>query len=308
MGDRETMIQELEGVTPESPAPDQTPATPETGIEYYLGDKSSRLPEAAEFNFKHNGQMSRVPVSKLINNFRQASHLESKYKDISDKYGMYEKEVGDLDAWKKMKSEMAPYQQLQKWSLENPDAWNYIWDSYQKSQNGLLTPQNGNGEGQPSLQTDALHKTISELREQIQGLSSWREERMKADQDAELQAEMQKIENEASEYGKKLEKYGIKLDEVDEDGISLKGRILKFAADNGINKFEIAAKTYLSDTLIEKATQLGRQDGVKGVRGDVAAGIVSRSGVPVKGQAPKVDVSKMSPEQKKEAALAELIA
>jgi hypothetical protein len=299
--DRETMISELEG-SPEVQAPESTPASPETGIEYFLGDKSSRIPEEAEFHIKHNGQMARIPASKLINTYRQASHLESKYKDISDKYGAYEKKVGPLEEWEKRSSALAPYEQLQKWSVENPDAWQHIWDSYQKAQNGLL-PQS---EGQPSLQTDAFHKTISELREQLGELRSWKEERTKAEQDQALQSEMQKIEGEAQEFAKKIEKYGIKLDEQDEEGISLKGRILKFASDNGIGSFEIAAKTYLNDTLLEKALQMGRQEGVKGVKGDVSAGIVSRSGVPQRGQAPQVDVRKMSEEDRRSAALREL--
>lgn len=301
--DRDAMVAELEGA-PEASTPEPTPAAPETGIEYFLGEQSNRLPETAEFHLKHNGQMARIPVSKLVNNYRQSAHLESKYKDISDKYGQYEKKVGPLEEWEKRSSELAPYEQLQKWSLEHPDAWNHIWDSYQKAQNGLMPTGQ---EGQPSLQTDALHKTISELRDQLGELKSWKEERTQAEQAQELQSEKQRIETEAQEYGKKLEKYGIKLDELDEDGISLKGRIYQFAAENGIGKFEVAAKAYLNDTLLERAMSNGRQEGVKGVKGDAAAGIVSRSGVPVKGQAPQVDIRKMSETDRRSAALAELI-
>jgi len=302
--DNEQMIAELEGGEPQTEASDQTPAAPETpGFDYYLGDKANRIPESAEFSFKHNGQLARVPATKLVNNYRQTAHLEAKLKDLNDKYSTYEKEVGDLDSWRKQRDEFSKYDSLQKWSTENPDAWNRIWEGYQKAQNGIMPQDQAQTSG---IEAEALNRTISELRNQVGELSSWKQERDAKDQEAALQGEIEKIESEATEYAKKVGKYGIELDAPDEEGISLKGRILKFAADNGIGKFSIAADTYLNDTLLEKATQMGRQEGVKGVKGDVAAGIVSRSGIPPQGQDQKVDVSRMSEDERRNAALQEL--
>lgn len=303
--DLEKMTAELEsGGEPQTEAPvEQAPAPQETGIEYYLGEKQSRLPETAEFAFKHNGQLARVPANKLINNYRQTAHLEAKLQEMKEKFKPYEEKIGDLSAWEKKQQALEKYRQIQEWSEKNPDQWNRIWNGYEKAQNGLL-PE---GESQ-AFNSDALNQTISELRQQIQDLSSWKEERSRAEEDAKLQEAISQIEQEAKSFAEKYQKFGIDLDEVDEDGVTLKGRILKFGADNGLGRFEVAALSYLNDTLLERATAMGRQEGVKGAKGDVAAGILSRSGVPPvdKGQT-QPDIRKMDENQRREAALAELI-
>lgn len=309
MADYETMVSELDAgdATPDPSTTDQTPVgQPETtpGFDYYVGDKANRIPEAAEFSFKHNGQLARVPATKLVNNYRQTSHLEAKLKEMNDRYSAYEKEVGPLDEWTKRRDELGKYEQLQKWSQENPDQWQRIWEGYERAQNGL--PPQATGEAGP--QFDHLHKVISGLKEEIGGLNTWKQEREAADLQTRTDNEVGKIEEEAINFGKTYEKYGISLDEVNEDGISLKGQIIKFAVDNKIGSFDVAASAYLRDTLIEKAAQYGRQESVKGLKGDASAGIIDRSGVPPQGQVKPVDVRGMSEDQRKDAALAEMSA
>lgn len=306
------MIAELEGAqAPESTQ--STPATPETSVpsvstdvfEYFLGDKASKLPSNAEFAIKHAGQVQRIPASKLINNYRQSAHLETKLKELTGKLPEYEKKAGLADTYEKRIKEMEKYEQLQKWSEENPEQFQYVWDSLQKSRDGLL---NTDPNAQPGIVPDALHKTIQELRRELGDLKTWKTSREEQEHASAVESEMGLIENEINDFGKKYEKYGVKLDEVDEEGISLRGRILKFAADNKVPQFEAAALMVLKDTLFERAGQMARQETLKSAKGDVAAGVLSRSSIPNQGQGAKVDVKKLSAEDRRKAALEELTA
>lgn len=303
--DYEQITAELEGGgEPQTPEPVATPepAAPDPAFDYYLGDKANQLPQSAEFAIKHNGQLQRVPATKLVNNYRQTAHLESKLKELSDKYGQYEQKVGPLDEWEKKQQELSKFEALQKWSVENPDQFQQVWSGYERGQNGLPATDDGNP------QFEALNRTINQLRSELGEVKEWKSAREKAEEEANIETQMQKIDEEAAEFSEQYKKYGISLDSVDEEGISLRGRILNHAVEEGFKSFKSAAKSYLHDTLLEKAAQMGRQDGVKGMRGDVNAGIVNRTVNPPQGQSPAVDVRKMSEEDRLKSAVAELAA
>lgn len=316
--DREKIMAELEAgdeSAPETSAP-QTPAQPETAqpqvtgdsFEYFVGNQASKVPGTAEFAIKHNGQLVRVPASKLVNNYRQSAHLETKLKELSEKYGAYEKSVGPLDAWQKRQEEMGKYEKLQQWSEAHPNEFQELWSGLDRARKGLYTPkaaEEGAPQGGPDF--ERLNTIINEQAARIEKAEKFMEQYGQEKYEATVASEEKKIDEEVEKFNTKYSKFGLKLDEVDEEGYTLRGRILKHALDNQIHQFEVAAISFLGDTLLDRAQSAARTEAVKGAKGDVAAGIVSRSSIP-NGQSAKVDARKMSAEDRRKAALEELTA
>ena len=298
--------EELEGgeTQPETPAAPEPGVTPVEQFEYYLGDKASNMPANAEFSFKHNGEMMRIPTSKLINNFRSGSHLEEKLKAVSqrnEELTKYETEIGDF---RKRESEIEDYKKLQEWSLANPAQFKYLWNNL----NGGAPPVPGQTPGEATNpHIEGLTSMVTELRTELGEIKQWKAERAAMDHEEKIVADQKVVGEEALAFQEKFLKANeMSLDDINDQGISLKGQIMKYALDNNIPSFEVAGLGLLSGTLLERATVRGRTEAMKSVKGDAAAGIVSRVSTPGNGQS-EVDVRRMDPDSRREMATAALL-
>lgn len=276
-------------------------------FEYYLGGKPSKLPGNAEFSFKHGEKASKIPVSQLINAYREFTHLKPKFQQLTEQEKKLQAQMGDLEAFNKKKEALAPFEKLQEWSLKRPDAFEFVMKHMKLDENGLLT-LDPSASSPISPQNDGLNSVISALRDEIGGLKSWKETWEKEQAQVREQKEMSAIDEETKGLQSYLKDKGfdVDLDEQDENGISLRARIYKHGAENGIERVKAAALDYLADTLFDKAVQRGRTEAVKGVKGDAKAGIISRSSTPQNGEKPPIDVRRMNPQDRMNAALAEL--
>jgi len=292
--------EELGGETAATPeVKTETPATVEE-LEYFLGDKANKLPSTAEFAVKHNGQIVRAPLDKLVTAYRERSHLDDKFKKFNTERQEFDaraKEFGDVE---QTKADLADLQALNDWSLElqktNPNAYNHLMGTIEQIKTGTW------GEGQENTVNTALLKEIDGLKSQVTDLGKFKT-------DFEEQQE-QKLNKEAlSETQMKAKEFQelfpeIKLDEKDQDGVTLESRIINQGAELGFEDFTSAAKVILHDQIAEALLQRGRNEVVKGIKGDHKAGIVGRTSTPQVGQG-QVDVSKLGEEEKRDAALAE---
>lgn len=300
------MVAELEGASSEGQIAEPSPVSaPERSqieeFEYLLGEKASRLPANAEFSLKNDGRIDKIPLSKIINGYRELTSLKPKYQQLTGVEKKWAEERGQYD---KSLKELEPFKKLQEWSLKRPDAFEFVMKHMKLDENGLLTLSE---DARAPGVNEGLNSVISDLKNQVSQLSEWKSGWEKQQEEARLQNEDREVSKETEELVDYLKQKGIEidLDEKDESGISLRGRIYKYGADNHIASVKAAALSYLSDTLLDKAMQRGRSEAVKGVRGDARAGIISRSSTPTNGQSKPIDVRRMTPEQRMRAALAE---
>lgn len=263
--------QEAQPASEPSQAPQgQTPA--ETAyLEAIYEGKTSRLPLSAEFMINENGQVQRIPANKLINGYRQVSHLQREQKKFKEERSKWEQDNQGYDALKKH------YGEIDNWARQNPDQWTKLQELYSKRDSLLVEGENPQGQ-----LIEKFNTTIKGLEDRLSKYENMYKQSEDQKAVSEVQTEMDSFKKEFS---------GINLDEQDEDGISLKSQILKYGADNGYPTFRAAALDYkfpdgtpLLTKLLETAREQSRNAAVKGAKQDFKNGVVARSSTPATGQ------------------------
>lgn len=277
-------------------APQEAPQAVEE-IEYYLGGKGSKLPINAEFAFTENGKTSKAPLSTILNHYRQRSNLDRESKEFKTARESWENERKAFEQRFGNNPELLEQAlQVQKWSLENGEAFNKIWEAVQSgTTDKMVAIQDANPELAAELQ--GLRKELQELR----GFKQTFEQRQ---EEAENEEAAKEVRAEAEEWQKAYPEF--KLDDKDENGQDLYSRILLHGVENHIPKFSLAAQDFLGTKLTDALLSRARQDAVKGIKQEKQQGIVSRSSTPQSGKGPEVDPTKMSWSEANNAAKAEL--
>lgn len=265
-------------------------------------DQVYKIPLNHEIPIKHNGQIVKAPFEKVLNAFRKRSFLDDETKAFKTQKEEFDQQRSQYENFEELNKK---YGEIQKWSEENPDQWQSLWDLYQKRDTALLgTQTEGGNEGAISPQVQQL---LENMQDQIRTLSQEREERLKMEQERAIDEDVKNVESEIANfketYGKK---YGINLEEADESGITLQSRILQFGIDKGYQDFETAATMYLRDTLLDTAQQVARNEAVKNIQQDRKSGILGRSDTPGSSAETNIDPTKLSDEKREQMALAEL--
>lgn len=285
-----------------APAPTgQNPATtPQEFLEYFVGASQSKLPLTSEFSFKHGGEQVRVPAAKLLNSYRAAATLEGKLKEQEGKFSTTQKEFETLKA---NATSLEEYKALQAWSQDletkDPAAFKHLIGTIEAIKGGTWQGDN------PAV--SSMSKTIAELTNKLNGMETWKSDWEKQQQETQVAKDQEEVLAEKNTLQKELKEkgYNVNLDEADELGVTLFHKIIKFGLDEGLTKdFKTPAMVYLKDTLLDQAKGLGREEAMKGFKGDVKAGVLSRSSQPFNGQS-KVDPRKMGDRETLDAAIAE---
>lgn len=276
--------------TPEQPA--QEAPTAEEMLDLSLGGKAYKIPVSTEVPFKHNGTIQKVPFSKLLNQYRQSDHLESKMGEYKRMKEEIEKERGDLNSYNMQRQK---YDAIQKWSEENPQAWDSLYALWQNREQAL---QQGGEQAALLAEVGQLRNKLNEAFEKI---GSFEQERESSQTEKAVVMVKGQIEGFKKEFPE------IDLDEKDQEGLTVKDRIIAFGVQNNLDDFDTAALKYLKPRLMETILARGRNEAVKGVVRDKKEGIVSRGRTPASpGQSAKeIDPRKMSYEDLNAAAKAE---
>lgn len=292
MEDINAAIAEYEGLSQgEQPQNEAQQVSDEPMYEIPYGDQVYKLPLSHELPIKHNGQVIKAPLEKVLNAFRERQHL-------SDKFSAFNKEREEFEAAKAALGDMnqlSELQKIQQWSQESPEEFERFWEMYQNRDNYL---KQGDESGMITAELQSLRSTIKQQQDAIQQLMSGHEEQQTA---AEIQEVEQEIDAFKSQYG---EKYGIKLEETDEEGLSLQARIIKHGIDNNIDSFKLAAFDFLEDRLFTTAQQEGRREVADKIKQDRRAGIIGRSATPTTGET-NLDPLKMNEDELMNSALSE---
>lgn len=295
-------LAEFQGATQGEQDGTQETEGQEEAVEYFelpYNGNNIRLPMNHEIPIPNEGGIQNVQLSTLLNKYRLASHLENKQKEWKEKMTTFEQEQAEFGNWKELHNK---YGAIQKWSEEEPDQWQALWDLYQNKDIHLAGDQ----------QNNALLQEINNLRNELGGLKEFQQSVMSEREEAEVNSQVDSVNSEIASF--KEEFSHINLDETDLDGISLRGNILKFGAEGNYPNFRAAALDYkfpdgtpLLTKLIDTVKREGRNEAVKAVKQDNRNGILSRSSTPNLGQGQNVDVRRLSSDDRDDMALNELL-
>ena len=289
--DTNALQQEFEGMVSGESAQEPETQTPEQQIEMIelaLGEQTHKIPLNAEFPVKHNGQIHKTPLEKLMTAWRERSHYDDKFKGLKEERAKFDEERGEYEQFQELKKK---YGDIQSWSEANPDQWGALWDMFQNRDQHLSQTQGDNYTAQE----------IASLREELSGLkqvaSKYEEMMQKSQEKEDIESVNQEIEAFRKEFP------DIDLGEKDMDGIPLQDNIINFGIKNNLPDFESAALKFLKSRLVQTAEMRGRKDTVEKVKRDHSEGVVGRSNTPFTGK--EVDPRKLEGDELKEAALAE---
>lgn len=259
-------------------------------LELPVGKDVYKIPLTTEVPFKHNGQIQKVPFSQLLNRYRQENHLETKTEELKRLKQEVESSRGDLESFNALQ---AKYGAIQEWSEKNPEQWEKLWTLFQDREKALSVGDYNPLDGK----IQSLEAKLQEAMEFINGSKKSAEESQK---EQDLAAVKKDIETFKADFPE------INLDEKDEEGVSLKSKIILFGVENDIPEFEAAALKYLKPKLLEVAGLRARKQAVDGIKKDTQQGVISRTSKP-SGQGSEVDPRKMNGAEVLERARAEYL-
>ena len=210
--------------------------------------------------------------------------------------GDYNQKLAEIDKRNKefdsRQTELDKYAQLQKWSEDNPDLFNWVWSNYEnrdklglQHQLGMVGQPQGT-EQQPGSATISpqVLEVLNSMKQELGGLREWKSSWEKQQEEAQTEQDIQLIDEQIGEFQKYLDsnfaQAGIKLDSVDEDGLSLQAKIIKYGIDAKLPDFDTAALKYLKDTLVKTAQQQGSSNAVKNIQAQTRNGVIARSNKP----------------------------
>lgn len=300
---------------------EETQVTPATAVgegpqslELAIAGKAQQVPLETEVPVQHNGQLLKVPLSKILNHYRQRADLEGKWQEFKGLKTAFEQERGEYDEFLKKQKELEPYQQLQKWSQDlektNPSGFQYLQNTINKIKNMGISGdsiQAEEGSSIPGIDIQTLNQTLTGLRSQLDGFNAWKNEIETKEQQRQEEKDWQDVQREVEEFRKEFPE--INLDETDPEGTKLWAKIVDWGTQKGYQDFIPAAYAFFGSRLKDTLLQRGRNEAVKGIQKDASKGIVARSSTPFPsedGQSAKVDPKKLSYDQLEEAALAAL--
>lgn len=250
--------------------PDMTDA-----LEFFIGGKPQRIPSNAEIALKHDKEVQRVPLSKMVNGYRQVSHAEAKFAEAAKIKDQFTKTQTEYQKAQETLKGLEQYKALQEWSVglekQNPAGYKLLMETIDRIKNGTLTP-----EGTPDQL--ALNSTITDLRNQLEELRGWKSQFEEQQQREKALEDRKFVDNEIATIKKSFPE--INLDEADENGIRLSTKVENWGADKGYLNFTDAFHAHFRDQIAAILVQRGKNEAVKGIKKDSAEGILARSSTP----------------------------
>lgn len=291
MADQEAidLLDSAMGTAPE--AKPAASATAEEMYDYYLGDKANKLPSSAMFAFKDKGQIQKIPASQVINGYRINQKTSVQNAELLKSKSQWEMSAKELENYKKTEDAIKPYRQLQDWSVEletkNPVGYKYLMDQIDRVKNGTFQATEDKSNG---YDPTALNGTIVDLRNQLKEVLEWKSQFVQEKESQKIQEDQKFVNGEIENLQKQFKE--INLDELDENQIPLKTKVIDFGVSKGFQNFTDAYRAFFFDKLADILVQRGRTEAVNGLKKDNANGIVARSSTPFTGHPIKADNDK----------------
>ncbi len=214
-----------------------------------------------EFEINYKGQLEKVPLSKFKEYAQQGRDYAQRMGDFNKSQLEFEQRQARLA---EREEALKTYAEVDEWAKQNPDKWLAIQDGWQNKGQTQLDP------------TNPLAPIVQSLQSQIQELSGFRKEILSEREQARIKDEDQKLDATISEV--KNQYKDIDFNALDETGITLENRVLKHAAEKGINDFEAAFLQYNKGNLFARAAEKAKEQVGKDLQKSTRAGVVSQSG------------------------------
>lgn len=288
---REDAIATLESVTnPQEQQQPQEAQTQEEMLEYYLGDKMNKLPLSAMAAFKENNKINKVPFSQVINGYRMNAKTSKQNEELLRGKSQWDMTTQELKKYQEQMKSYEPYKQLQEWSqdleMKDPVGFKYLMDTIDRVKNGTYGAGN-----ESQLAPNAVHQTITELRQELMGLKEWKGQFDQMQEQKKVEEDTKFVNGEIQEIKKNFPE--INLDEVDENQISLSTKVINFGIEKGYQNFTDAFRAFFWDKLPAIFANRGKNEAVGSFKKDYSKGILARSSTPMNGHPTKDNKNEM---------------
>lgn len=229
--------------------------------------------------FKHNNKTIKGTRDQLIKWAQMGIDYPTKAQQLNQEKAKWEQQ---RQQWEQ---KYTPYKQIDEWATKNPDQWTRLQQAYQQAQQGL-TPQGSQPQTAAEFQAiQMLNQKIQQLEQKINPI----EENLNS---SKQQAEDQQLDQIVTEIRGKYK--DIDWDTPDDNGKPLEYRVLEFAQENGIKRFDTAFKAYYHDELVQRAEAQAKQNVSKDIQTKTKMGLLGTTSKPTRGVQAVKDVKNKS--------------
>lgn len=229
--------------------------------------------------FKHGGKTIKGTRDQLIKWAQQGIDFPQRAQKLNQEKAQWEQQ---RQQWEQNTSQ---YRQIDEWAAKNPQEWQKIQSAYQQAKQGL-TPQGQ----QPTTHAENLE--IQRLKQQLSELTPLVQNINQEFTTSKQQAEDQQLDQLVTEIRDKYK--DIDWDTPDDNGKPLEYRVLEFAQENGIKRFDTAFKAYYHDELVQRAEAQAKQNVSKDIQTKTKLGFLGSTSTPKRGIQTVKDVKNKS--------------
>jgi hypothetical protein len=179
----------------------------------------------------------------------------------------------EMQRIRELEKNYKPYAEVDAYAKKDPDWWSHVNQSYLDRQKAAQQPQ-----VPQSSNPDDLKSEVLQLREQFNQMMQQTQQRETAEKQMREEQELNaSIESMRKQYPH------IDLNSMGPDGRTLERQILEFAAQNGIQKFDVAFRAFNFDVAQKVAEAKAREAVVKDAKTKVRDGFLGQSSTPKSG-------------------------
>ena len=166
------------------------------------------------------------------------------------------------------------------YAKQNPE-WYDHWQNAYENRNSLAGNSSPDGDDQlDSRLQSILDQKLAPIQEHWQGIEQQKQRDALANEDRELESQIQKIRKEHSD---------IDFDATSpEDGKSLEYKVLEFGSQHGIKDFNVAFKAFYHDQLVTRASERTKDALAKETQANAKKGIIGQRSTPASTATPNM--------------------
>lgn len=218
-------------------------------------EAAAKAAAVEEYKFMHSGREIKGDRAAMLKWASQGYDAPNRIGELSKKLDGYTQKEAQFKEWE------SKYGDVDKYVRENPQWWDFVRSQYEKQ-----------AQEQGSQMPPEMMNKYSELEKKVNELAEYKNSIVMQQEDRAYQTEFTEIQK----------KYP-KVDFVSPDpqtGKSLEYRVIEFAQENGIRKFDTAFKAYHSDELIRLAEEQAKEKLVSEKQSKTKLGILGISSTP----------------------------
>jgi hypothetical protein len=247
---------------PESPAPQESVLKPAETVEPAKVEEKPVSPEPS-FEINYKGDKRKLTYSQVVEFAQKGTDYETKMAELKKEREQIEnsRKQFDVNRFKELES-------IDKYYRDHPDEWQSIVDAY----NSRQIPQEAEPYVKPFAdKINSLENTVNQLAQKLDA---------KENEELEKQAY-------AELNGVKTKFNYLDWKGIDNEGLVLEDRILKYATDRKIDNLITATIEFCADDIEKNLVEKGKRSAIDEIKKNSQAGIVSVTKTAARPEAPK---------------------